>query len=139
MDVKLNKKVMKKALVVLLMLMPIVGFSQQKRDENMTLYWSINSYRHKAGSPTLFYNFKAQPDCDERLKQIQKDFSIPEEGFEGICDGEIIFKNKTYVGLLGLVTDHTDLYEDRDIRQICVATAKVDTMYYAVVRIWERK
>lgn len=121
------------------MLIPVIVFSQEKRNENMAMYWSINTFRHKNEMPSLFYNFAAQVECDKRLRQVQADFSIPEEGFEGICDGEAIFKNKTYVGLLGLVTDRSEMYFDRDVQKICVSTAKVDTMYYAVIRLWAKR
>lgn len=129
---------MKKVLIGFCLLIALSASGQQRRNENLAMWWSINSFRHKQQQASVDYNFNAQSACDTRLQQVIRDFKIPETGFPGICDGEVIFRNETYIGLLGLVTDTSETYFDDQTKSICVAMVKTDTMYYAVVRLWQK-
>lgn len=128
---------MKTVLIILIAFITLPSVAQE-RNENIKLWWSINAYRHKHKLPTVEYKFVAQPSCDKRLYEIQKDFKIPEDGYEEECDGEVILRNESYIGLLAQVTDQSEIHFNPEIRRICVSTTKTDTMYYAVIRLWMR-
>jgi hypothetical protein len=111
---------------------------QEQYKENMHLQWVINAYRSKYKLPKLFYRFSSQYECDKRVSEIQKNFTIPEEGYEGICDGEVIFRDSTYIGLLGQMIERTEFYYDKDIRYICLAKREKENWFYVVVRMWKQ-
>ena len=122
--------------MAILMALPFLAPAQ--RDQNLNVWWSINTYREKYKMPPLGYKYSSQLETDNRLDQIQGKFEIPEEGFPEVCDGEVILQSESYMELMAQVTSSSELYFDRDVRYICVSTTKTDKTYYVVIRLWMR-